>query len=118
MPNLPIDFIDNIRKILEEEKNKVASRISELQSQDPFTDKERINDNAASDAEASEESSHDRFAALVEELTKRQVDINEALLRIGNNSYGICTNCGNEIELERLKALPTATLCLDCENKK
>jgi DnaK suppressor protein len=41
--------------------------------------------------------------------------IEEALARIESGSYGICTNCGNEIRPGRLKAMPWARYCIDCQ---
>jgi DnaK suppressor protein len=118
MQNFPSDVLDELRTHLEEEKTKTTERIAELSKQDPFTDPERANDNAASDGEASEESSHDRFAAMVEELNARVSEIDAALERIANNSYGYCTNCKQLIDTDRLAILPTATLCLSCEQAK
>jgi RNA polymerase-binding protein DksA len=40
--------------------------------------------------------------------------VDAALERLKNGTYGICENCGKEIAPERLEALPYATLCLDC----
>jgi RNA polymerase-binding protein DksA len=36
-----------------------------------------------------------------------------ALGRMRDGSYGACTRCGREIELERLKVVPWATLCIE-----
>jgi len=41
-------------------------------------------------------------------------DIQVALERLATGSYGICHSCEEEIGSARLKALPTATLCIDC----
>lgn len=41
--------------------------------------------------------------------------IDESLNRIDAGDYGICEECGVEIGLERLKARPTAELCIDCK---
>ncbi len=41
--------------------------------------------------------------------------IDTALGRMDEGSYGACENCGNAIEIERLEALPYATLCMDCK---
>lgn len=38
--------------------------------------------------------------------------VNSALARIDNDSYGICMDCGEEIEEGRLDALPYATQCM------
>jgi len=118
MQSFPSDVLESLRLHLEEEKKHTNDRIAELSAQDPFSDPDRVNDNAASDSEASEESSHDRFAAMVEELKNHLSDIDAALERIGDGSYGFCTNCHAMIDTDRLSILPTATLCLNCEQTK
>ena len=40
--------------------------------------------------------------------------IEAALNHVAVGTYGICQSCGEEIKAARLKALPTATLCIDC----
>ena len=42
-------------------------------------------------------------------------DIDQALLRIEEGSYGICTRCGRAIEERRLEALPTARHDAECQ---
>lgn len=42
--------------------------------------------------------------------------INQALRRIDNGNFGYCDECGEPIGLERLKARPVATLCIECKN--
>lgn len=44
-------------------------------------------------------------------------EIKKALWRIKNDSYGKCVKCGQEIEMARLKVLPTILLCLECSRK-
>ncbi len=118
MQPFPSTILAEIREHLEEEKMRVSARIQELVAQDPYSDPDRVNDNAASDAEASEESNHDRYAAMTEELKARALALDEALVRVGNGTYGYCTNCGAMIDTDRLAILPTATLCLECERKR
>ena len=51
----------------------------------------------------------------IDEVLQREITaIRHALLRIENGTYGICAKCGGEIGAERMKALPTATICIDC----
>jgi len=118
MQNFPSDILTDIKKHFESEKQTLTDRVMELQKQDPFSDPERSNDNAASDTEASEESNHDRVAAMVDELKEKLLHIDEALLRIDAGTYGFCTECNAMINTERLSVLPMATLCLSCEQKK
>jgi len=47
---------------------------------------------------------------------KNQVyEVDEALKRISNGTYGICEDCGAEISEERLEVMPTANLCIKCQ---
>ncbi len=41
--------------------------------------------------------------------------VEEALRRIEDGTFGECTECGEDIELRRLEARPTATLCVGCK---
>ena len=41
--------------------------------------------------------------------------INEALERMASRTYGICEDCGGGIPLQRLKARPVTTLCIECK---
>ena len=45
------------------------------------------------------------------------VEVQQALARIDNGTYGICSNCGQPIPEKRLEAIPWATLCVACESK-
>lgn len=118
MNQFPKDTLVDIKAHLEDEKTRLLSRIAELSVQDPFTDPDRTNDNAASDTEASEESNHDRVSALVAELKVQATDVEHALSKIADGTYGFCTVCGNMIDTDRLAIHPTATLCLSCESKR
>jgi len=43
--------------------------------------------------------------------------IDLALEQIENDTYGICTHCGKEIPLARLKAKPSVSLCRNCQDQ-
>jgi RNA polymerase-binding protein DksA len=49
----------------------------------------------------------------MESATLRRID--EALLRLQDGTYGVCSECDEEISEARLKALPFAVLCRDCQ---
>lgn len=46
---------------------------------------------------------------------KLMAKIDESLIRIDSGDYGICEECGIDIGIERLKARPTAEMCIDCK---
>jgi DnaK suppressor protein len=44
--------------------------------------------------------------------------IRAALERIEGDRFGICESCGEDISIERLKARPVTTQCIDCKSKE
>lgn len=44
--------------------------------------------------------------------------IQQALDRIDDGSFGLCESCEEEIGVERLRARPVTTLCIDCKNEE
>jgi RNA polymerase-binding protein DksA len=46
---------------------------------------------------------------------KRIKAIDAAITRIQQGRYGLCVKCGKKIPLERLKAIPYAVMCIDCQ---
>lgn len=61
-------------------------------------------------------SGHEGEQALIRMLRSRLNDIESALERIEDGSYGLCAECSNEIPPRRLQALPFATLCVNCQS--
>ena len=59
-----------------------------------------------------------RRLSLLEQLEDQLAEVNKALKRIDEGTYGICTNCGKNILPERLEALPSAELCIDCQRQE
>jgi len=46
------------------------------------------------------------------------VKIREALQRIEDGTFGLCESCGDDIGVDRLKARPVTTLCIECKRKQ
>lgn len=44
--------------------------------------------------------------------------VKKALDRIEGGTFGICEKCGEDIAIERLKARPVTTLCIECKTKE
>jgi RNA polymerase-binding protein DksA len=73
-------------------------------------------------ADTGDESVADSLADLNLALIDRQIrdlrDIEAARARIGSARFGVCIDCGAEIEFERLLAYPTAKRCLACQHQR
>jgi RNA polymerase-binding transcription factor DksA len=57
----------------------------------------------------------DLDAAEVSRDVQELRELEAARARLAGGTYGVCVDCGREIELERLIALPTAVRCLACQ---
>ncbi|NIA08406.1 MAG: RNA polymerase-binding protein DksA [Nitrospiraceae bacterium] len=44
--------------------------------------------------------------------------VKKALEKLDKGTYGICERCGNKIGIERLKARPVTSLCIECKSKQ
>ncbi|WP_344731291.1 TraR/DksA family transcriptional regulator [Nocardioides fonticola] len=49
---------------------------------------------------------------------EKLAQIERALARIDDGSYGVCESCGNPIGKMRLMAFPRATLCMTCKQRE
>jgi DnaK suppressor protein len=41
--------------------------------------------------------------------------IDEAIERLNNGSFGVCEECGEVIDIERLEIRPVTTYCIRCK---
>ncbi len=55
-----------------------------------------------------------QVASLLERARLRLVELDRARERLADGTYGTCRHCGEPIELERLRAHPTALSCVSC----
>jgi len=44
--------------------------------------------------------------------------IEAAIERVDNGEYGICADCGEDISVARLKAVPWTSVCISCKGKQ
>ncbi len=86
-----------------------ATETGELRSDYDFG--EGFADAAAATAERTE------VLGLIDSLRSTLEDVDIALRRIEDGTYGTCSSCGNEIGAARLEFRPESTLCVDCKNK-
>ena len=115
--NLLKEFIQGQKIKLEAEKKKTLLRIEELKKDDPFNDPDHANDNAAVDTDVREQVGHETVQAQIKNLQKRFADIEIVLKKTSRDTYGTCERCNNPILIARLKLIPEARFCVDCEKR-
>ena len=51
------------------------------------------------------------------DVARELAELDAALERLADGTYGVCTSCGGPIPRERLRLLPAATLCVPCASR-
>lgn len=117
MLNLPQKTFNKIKNTLLRQEKEIEQEIKSIEKDDPL--------NSDSLAESSEPGTdswladmHGRTLAIKDNLVQILGKTKKALMNIRSGKYGKCENCGKPIEVARLEAMPTATLCLSCSKKK
>jgi DnaK suppressor protein len=70
--------------------------------------------------EESAQSEHEQYTlSQLGEVQRRQISmIDAALARVEAGEYGLCVDCGAEIDPKRLAVLPFALLCTECATRR
>jgi DnaK suppressor protein len=98
------------RDELREEYSVHLAEIAELQ-------RGRFTDSAGDDQAdtGSKTFEREQEISLAHSILERTAQVERALERLDEGSYGWCERCGNAIPVERLAAFPSATLCVTCK---
>lgn len=98
------------RDELQEEYDQTLTDITELQ-------RERLTDSAGDDQADTGTKTFEREQeiTLANAILDRVNQVERALERLDEGSYGWCERCGTPIPVERLAAFPSATLCVSCK---
>ncbi len=110
---MPISY-DRLKQALLAEQTALTKELAELES----TIKEEgvgYSTHPADEGTTAFDQARDLAVQVSAEQTLKLVD--DALLRFENGTYGLCLNCGQEIDAARLEAIPYAPLCLNCQAK-
>jgi DnaK suppressor protein len=102
---------EELRTMLEERRAELQNKLRSLRETLP-ADNDNVKD--------TEEQSVDDFVqevdfALMQMKSQTLAKIDEAVRRLEKGRYGACTECGTEIAAARLKALPFAAKCRECQ---
>jgi len=103
------DLLVERKGIIERDLKKVFSRYLEDDAEE--TTVVNVANDDESRVDVGKELSFQVMSRRTDELKK----INEAIGRLEDGSYGVCEECGNAIRFERLKAMPFAQLCRNCQ---
>lgn len=118
VPKFPANLLTPVSHFLSARLNVLEKRKKQITKEDPFKDPARVDDNAAPDIEADEQYGHARTSAISSAIGRQIVQLRKALTMIRIGKYGICEECGQMIDTDRLIAFPEATLCAKDARKR
>jgi DnaK suppressor protein len=106
-----------LKKILEDRRREIVNEVQE-KMRDVRADG-GTGEGVLDAAETSEADIQDEIElALIQMKSETLQKIEEALTRLDQQTYGYCFECGDEISERRLRALPFAVRCKDCEEAR
>ena len=108
--------VDRFRVELEGERERIRAALASVNHTESLT--EETGDLATGPGDHLADNATDTYMreldeGLEENAERLLTEIEEALGRIADGTYGICAACGRPIDAERLEAVPYATLCID-----
>ncbi len=105
--------LQELKEQLEKEAGELEAQLSSVSKNADFgSDSET---DFSEEADEAEEFSNN--LGMQDALKSRMQDIEAALDKINAGTYGKCENCGKDISLDVLKAVPESRLCKDCKLK-
>ncbi len=100
---------------LEEELKEIENRTARVDESDRANELSSYEDHPAD--LASETFEREKDLAIGESVQHTLYKVINALEKIERGTFGRCDACGRPIKKARLKALPFATLCLECQDR-
>ena len=113
------DRYAELKKILEDRRREMMSQVQERMRDVRAEGASSVVQGVLDAAESSEADIQDEIEfALIQMKAETLNKIDEALRRLEEGTYGYCFECGEEISEKRLRALPFAVRCKDCEEAR
>ncbi len=106
--------LSDLRASLEQEQSDLRARLAEmgLLSGGELSFDQNFADSSQVTAERGE------VEALAGNLRESLSDVEDAIVKLDNGTFGTCESCGQPISPDRLEAKPAAKLCMDCASKR
>ena len=119
MSNLTPEQIKHLSRLMDERWAREIEEISAVAARSRDERRQEVIAGRAADRldEALAEVARSTDYAIVRQDIEDVRDILAARKRLAAGTYGVCTDCGAEIDYERLLAYPTAKRCIGCQRE-
>ncbi len=105
-----------LRSQLESERKHLTEELEQLRASARSPDERREGSPFGKrEEEATESFELEKRLALEKQIGEQLTEVEHALRKFEEGTYGLCDNCGQPIDPARLEALPQANLCLNCK---
>ena len=101
------ELTQTLRASLEEERDQLKSQLAELDDEGDLS----YDENFADSAQVAGQQGANR--ALSGQLSENLGEVERALTKMDDGTYGRCERCGKEISEARLEAMPATPYCID-----
>ncbi len=109
---------EQLRSRLESEHERLLRELKQLEASVSPTEVRREGSPFGKREEEAEESFElEKRLALEKRIKDELAKVEHALQKFEKGTYGLCDICGQSIALDRLEALPHASLCVNCKAK-
>ncbi len=109
---------EHLRSRLEIEQKRLLKELEELQVNVRSTEMRREGSPFGKrEEEATESFELEKQLALEKQTRDHLAELEHAFGKFEKDTYGLCDNCGQPIDPDRLEALPQASLCMNCKAK-
>lgn len=116
MLKFPTKTINYIKNLLLRQQKVVEKNLKGVEEDDPVKG-DGVPESSEPGTDSYIADVHTKTVVLEDHLKKANTSIKAALSKITKGIYGKCEKCGKQIEIGRLLAMPTASLCLTCSKK-
>lgn len=117
MLNLTRQNFEKFKNMLLRQQKNVEEDIKNLEDDDPVLNDHGLAESSEPGTDSWLADTHSRVVAVKRNLIDILEKTKKALFNIKTGKYGECERCGRSIETQRLEAIPTATLCINCSKK-
>jgi DnaK suppressor protein len=106
--------LQRLKKVLLKEREEIIGEVKQIHESSREMGQDGIQDIGD---EAANIYNKQILLSLSENERLRLQEVDEALDRLGNGTYGICEECGGSIGMKRLEVRPIAINCVPCKTK-
>jgi len=105
-----------LRSRLESERKRLIEELEQLKASiRPAEERREGSPFGKREEEATESFELEKRITLEKRIRDQLADVEHALHKFEDGTYGLCDSCGQPIDPARLEALPQASLCLSCK---